>query len=182
MARKQVGPSPSGSTDATTKGYLDSGTTTLTNKTLTSPKVGSGILDTNGATLLAVTGAASAVNYVRLGNRAANFDPFLGCEGTSTNVGLQVNPKGAGPVSIYCTAGNTPTIKAFGADANVNLNLTTQAAGVVQANGNPVGVKVAVPAASATATGTPGQWAADASWFYVCTAANTWVRAALATW
>lgn len=41
--------------------------------------------------------------------------------------------------------------------------------------------QVAVPA-TATSTGVPGTWAADASWFYVCTAANTWRRAAVASW
>tara|TARA_R100000664_G_C2753344_1_gene140737 strand:- start:1543 stop:1785 length:243 start_codon:yes stop_codon:yes gene_type:complete len=36
--------------------------------------------------------------------------------------------------------------------------------------------------ASAAAAGTPGQIAADASYFYVCVAANTWKRVAIATW
>ncbi len=40
---------------------------------------------------------------------------------------------------------------------------------------------VAAPA-TATSTGTAGQIAYDASYFYVCTATNTWVRAALSTW
>lgn len=44
-----------------------------------------------------------------------------------------------------------------------------------------LGVKVAVPA-SATATGTVGQWAADSGYIYICVSANTWVRAPLATW
>ncbi|AZV43747.1 hypothetical protein BAOM_3138 [Peribacillus asahii] len=40
---------------------------------------------------------------------------------------------------------------------------------------------VAVPA-SATATGTPGDWSADANYMYVCHTANTWKRVAIATW
>jgi hypothetical protein len=36
--------------------------------------------------------------------------------------------------------------------------------------------------ASATATGTAGQWSADTSYFYVCIATNTWKRIALSTW
>lgn len=47
--------------------------------------------------------------------------------------------------------------------------------------GNPIVAKVPVPA-SATAAGLPGMWAADASYLYVCTATNTWKRAAIATW
>ncbi|MEB5610088.1 right-handed parallel beta-helix repeat-containing protein [Serratia marcescens] len=48
-------------------------------------------------------------------------------------------------------------------------------------NGDPVGVRVAVPA-SAVAPGKIGQWSADSAFFYVCTAANTWRRVALTTW
>jgi len=40
---------------------------------------------------------------------------------------------------------------------------------------------VAAPA-SASATGTSGDWAVDSDYIYVCTATNTWKRAALATW
>ncbi len=40
---------------------------------------------------------------------------------------------------------------------------------------------VAAPAA-ANSTGTAGQWAWDASYIYLCTATNTWKRAAIATW
>lgn len=36
--------------------------------------------------------------------------------------------------------------------------------------------------ASAGAAGSAGQWAADASYIYVCTANNTWKRVAIATW
>ena len=36
--------------------------------------------------------------------------------------------------------------------------------------------------ASAAATGTTGQVAVDANYIYVCTAANTWKRAAISTW
>ena len=44
-----------------------------------------------------------------------------------------------------------------------------------------VTTSVAVPS-TATSAGTPGQIAADASWVYVCTATNTWKRAAIASW
>lgn len=44
-----------------------------------------------------------------------------------------------------------------------------------------LGSYVSVPA-SATATGSVGQWSADASFIYVCHATNTWKRAAIAAW
>ncbi|UVD41867.1 hypothetical protein KPN8_76 [Klebsiella phage KPN8] len=58
---------------------------------------------------------------------------------------------------------------------------TIRATSSITLNGNPVGVKVSVPA-SATATGVVGQWAADTTYIYICVATNTWVRASLATW
>lgn len=42
--------------------------------------------------------------------------------------------------------------------------------------------KLVTAPTTATSTGTAGQIAYDASYFYVCTATNTWVRAALSTW
>lgn len=42
-------------------------------------------------------------------------------------------------------------------------------------------ILVAAPA-SASATGVAGQIAYDSSYIYVCTATNTWKRAAIATW
>lgn len=46
---------------------------------------------------------------------------------------------------------------------------------------NSKSVLTTVPA-SATATGTAGQIAADASYFYVCVATNTWRRVAISAW
>lgn len=36
--------------------------------------------------------------------------------------------------------------------------------------------------ASASATGTAGDWAYDSNYIYVCVATNTWKRVAIATW
>lgn len=49
------------------------------------------------------------------------------------------------------------------------------------ANSYPLSMKVGVPA-SAAASGTPGMWAADTSYIYICVATDTWMRAAIATW
>ena len=46
------------------------GTQTLTNKTLTSPKIGTSILDTNGNELALLTATSSAVNEITLANAA----------------------------------------------------------------------------------------------------------------
>ena len=75
-------------------------TQTLTNKTLTSPKVGTGINDTNGAELIKVTATSSAVNEVTLANAATGNNPALSATGDDTNVGINVTPKGTGEFNV----------------------------------------------------------------------------------
>jgi hypothetical protein len=73
------------------------GTQTLTNKTLTSPKIGTSILDTNGAELALLTATGSAVNEFTLANAAASNGPVLSSTGSSdSNIDININPKGTG--------------------------------------------------------------------------------------
>ena len=71
------------------------GTQTLTNKTLTSPKIGTSILDTNGNELALLTATGSAVNEFTLANASTGNGPTLSATG-ETNVGININPKGTG--------------------------------------------------------------------------------------
>jgi hypothetical protein len=72
------------------------GTQTLTNKTLTSPAIGTSILDTNGLQLALVTATGSAVNEFTIANAAAGAGPTLSATGDETNVDINLNPKGSG--------------------------------------------------------------------------------------
>ena len=71
------------------------GTQTLTNKTLTSPAIGTKIADTNGNELLLLTATGSAVNEFTLANASTGNGPTLSATG-ETNVGININPKGTG--------------------------------------------------------------------------------------
>ena len=71
------------------------GTQTLTNKTLTAPKIGTSILDTNGNELALLTATSSAVNEITLANAATGNGPVISSTG-ETNVDLNLNPKGTG--------------------------------------------------------------------------------------
>ena len=71
------------------------GTQTLTNKTLTSPKIGTSILDTNGNESALLTATSSAVNEITLANAATGNGPIISSTG-ETNVDLNLNPKGSG--------------------------------------------------------------------------------------
>lgn len=134
------------------------GTQTLTNKTLTTPRVNQ-INDTNGATSLAISATASAVNYLQIGNSSTGNGPNITALGTDTNIGMGINSKGTGPLYlqnsvgvkafvavpvtsgvnyIQATAaatGGAATLAAVGSDTNVSLNITTQGSGTVQVNG-----------------------------------------------
>ena len=84
------------------------GTQTLTNKTLTSPKIGTSILDTNGNELLLLTATGSAVNEITLANAASGNAPSLTASG-ETNVSLNLVPKGSGTLQ-----GNGSALKIAG--------------------------------------------------------------------
>jgi hypothetical protein len=81
--------------DATSAFITATSTSTLTNKTLTSPKIGTSILDTNGNELALLTATGSAVNEITLANAATGNGPIISSTG-ETNVDLNLNPKGSG--------------------------------------------------------------------------------------
>jgi len=73
---------------------------TLTSKTLTSPKIGTNILDTGGNELLKLTATNSAVNELTLANAATGAAPILSATGGDTNIGITLTPKGSGAVKL----------------------------------------------------------------------------------
>jgi len=84
------------------------GTQTLTNKTLTSPKIGTSILDTSGNELMLLTATGSAVNEITLANAASGNAPTITASG-ETNVSLNLVPKGTGTLQ-----GNGSALKIAG--------------------------------------------------------------------
>lgn len=85
-----------------------------------------------------------------------------------------------GPTSIQMYIANTE-IARFNTNGHLGLG-TTLPTHILDVNGNTIRIRTAQTPASATATGTQGQIAWDANYIYVCTATNTWKRAALSTW
>ena len=76
------------------------GTQTLTNKTLTSPIVNE-ILDANGNEVLGLLSTASATDYLAIKNGIGVGVPLhISSEGSSANIGLHIQPKGSGLVTI----------------------------------------------------------------------------------
>ena len=69
---------------------------TATSQSLTSPIIGTSILDTNSNELALLTATGSAVNEFTLANAAAGAGPTLSATGSETNVDININPKGSG--------------------------------------------------------------------------------------
>jgi len=86
------------------------GTETLTNKTLTSPVIGTSILDTNGNELALLTATGSAVNEFTIANAATTAGPTLSATG-ETNVPINITPKGTGDVFINPPSSGSLAIK-----------------------------------------------------------------------
>jgi len=95
------------------------GTQTLTNKTLTSPKIGTSILDTNGNELALLTATGSAVNEFTIANAATSAGPTLSSTGGDTNIDINITPKGTGDVVL---AGDTVKVGDSGAAATLTSN------------------------------------------------------------
>jgi len=114
------------------------GTQTLTNKTLTSPKVGTSILDTNGNQLALLTATSSAVNEVTLANAATGNNPTLTASGDDTNIGIALKTKGTGVIQAEDAGGTVSAVKIAGKEtmwipATAMYGATTNGAEAAQA-------------------------------------------------
>jgi hypothetical protein len=127
------------------------GTQTLTNKTLTSPKIGTAILDTNGLELAKLTATGSAVNEFTIANAAASNGPTLSATGSSdSNIDINITPKGTGKIAL-------DGIKWPNADGNANEILTTDGSGVLSFVENSGGTSWQAVVTGATKTAVAGE-------------------------
>jgi len=80
----------------------DASTSTLTNKTLTAPKIVDAgfIADANGNEQIIFQTTASAVNELEVTNAATGNNPGLAVSGGDTNVGLEITTKGTGYIKF----------------------------------------------------------------------------------
>ena len=107
------------------------GTQTLTNKTLTAPKIGTSILDTNGNELLLLTATGSAVNELTLANASTGNGPILSATG-ETNVDINLNPKGTGTLKSATAAVKIAGLETMWVPAAAMYGATTNGADAQQ--------------------------------------------------
>lgn len=132
------------------------GAQTLTNKTLTSPKIGTAIMDTNGNEVIKTPATGSAVNEVTITNAATGNGVLISATGDDTNINLNLQPKGTGDVQLLdgngnevikgaetasavnevtvtnAATGGTPSIAATGGDTNIHLAFSGKGNGLVK--------------------------------------------------
>jgi hypothetical protein len=90
------------------------GTQTLTNKTLTSPIIGTKISDTNSNELFNLTATSSAVNELTFANAATGNNPSFTASGGDSNVGIDLKTKGTGVIKAEDSGGNVSAVKIAG--------------------------------------------------------------------
>ena len=126
------------------------GTQTLTNKTLTSPAIGTSILDTGGNELFKLTATGSAINELTYANAAAGNNPTFTASGGDTNIGVSILPKGSGKITL-----DNLTFPA--ADGSANQVMTTNGSGQLSFVDNTGGTDWQAVKTSATFTAVAGE-------------------------
>jgi len=112
--------------------YYASTTQTLSNKTLTAPKIVDGgfIADANGNEAIVLQTASSAVNAIEITNAATGGAVVVGAMGDDSNIDIDISPKGTGEVNI--AAGNLnyagTAVTATGAELNILDGVTSTTA------------------------------------------------------
>jgi len=130
---------------------------------------------TTGTNTFAVTGNLSVDTDIRAGNTVIiNNTGYLIMNTVSTNTKFVALQAPASIGSLAYIAWQLPNTS-----GNVGEFLTTDGAGVM--DWSPQLASSTVPL-NASAAGTAGEIAFDASYIYICVASSTWKRAALTTW
>ena len=140
-------------------------TQTLTNKTLTSPKIGTAIIDTAGAEVIKITPVASAVNEITVSNNSTGNKPTISATGGDTNVNLKLASKGTGSVELSKLALTTASISSAGdapTGASVIICGSNSPLAVGLPNGTTPGeVKIFINEQAGLATITPATFNRD---------------------
>lgn len=135
-----------------------------------------------GSGTSALTNTASGVYIgqdVRAGANNVTNEIVIGASaiGNGSNTATIGNTS----TTLIVTTGQLRALGSYSTTSSAAANVAIDSSGNITRSTSTMLRKVTVPS-TATSSGALGDVAYDASYLYVCTAANTWVRAALATW
>lgn len=98
----------------------------------TNSRVTTGLRDTNGNPLIAVTPTASAVNGITITNAATTGTPQIAASGSDTNVGLNIAGQGTGTICIGTSCATSATTVGHLEAGDLKLNGTTSGTITIQ--------------------------------------------------
>ena len=121
-----------------------SSTDTLTNKTLTAPKIADAgfIADANGNEQIIFQTTSSAVNELEVTNAATGNPPILGASG-ETNVDVHIKPKGTGETRIGTGAAAATLTSSGTQDLILDTNSGTNAGTITLTDGTNGDITIA---------------------------------------
>lgn len=144
--------------DNTSDSAKNSAVATLTNKTLSDPRI-TNIHDTNGNEMLAFVPAANAANHLQFYNAASGGEVAIRAAGDDTNINFVLRAKGTGSIVFRdssniqiasfagatsavnrfvftsSASGNALSMQAAGTDTDVSINIIPRGAGTLQSKG-----------------------------------------------
>jgi hypothetical protein len=154
---------------------------------------GSTLSFANSSTATISAGTGTAYVYVSsAGQLTVGHNVTLTCTGgCAAQSGITAFPAGSVPLAVWTATSGVWSDSGSDLRSFVSRDYLTTGAGLTMVSGPgyqsisvdqaAIGLRSAAPA-STGATCTVGQWALDASHYYLCVAANSWKRAALASW
>jgi hypothetical protein len=153
-------------------GNLGLGTTTMTGKF----NVDSGA----STTIIALNGTATNGSWSELLYNGSAFG-YIG-SGSNLVTGAATSDFVLRATTNMIFGISTSEKMRIDSSGNLLIGTTTAGASKLVVADDSIQINTAKTPASAAATGTTGEFAWDASYFYICTATNTWRRVAHATW
>jgi hypothetical protein len=94
---------------------------------------------------------------------------------------IYINPNNSGDVHIGGIVSGNPVLKVLTASGRVGVG-TAEPTAKLDINSDALRLRTAKTPATSTSVGNQGDMCWDANYLYVCVAANTWKRSAIAAW